>query len=305
MSDAPPGDRPQATPDLDRARGDMDRFGYCLVADALPSDRLTAVRARLLEQAEAERALGIAAANGPHADATNQWLTMLVNKGAALVELITHPVAMAMARHVVGEDFFLTAYEAHIVRRGGTPQALHCDQWWLPMPVKPGAAYPRAGSITHQTIATGAPADGPIWPPVKVNVMYMITDFTEANGGTRLVPGSHLSGRQPTWDPNLSLSTVAAEGKAGTAVMWEGRTWHAAGINRTDVPRIGLTATYVAPMFRQITNFTVGVRDDVLAAASPELKALLGFKTWNIYGAVDDPSAAFIERRPGRVGKLP
>jgi len=298
---------PAPTNDLTRAKADMDAFGYCLVAGALSDADVGAIRARLEEQAAAERAESLAAANGPHADATNQWLTMPVNKGSPLVELITHPAAMAMARHVVGEDFLLTAYEAHIVRQGGIPQALHCDQWWLPMPVAPDATYPRAGSITHRTIATGAPApaDGPIWPPVKVNVMYMITDFTEANGGTRLVPGSHLSGRQPTWDPNLSLPTVAAEGKAGTAVIWEGRTWHAAGINRTDAPRIGLTATYVAPMFRQITNFTVGVRDEVLAAATPELKALLGFKTWNIYGATDDPSAAFIERRPGRIGKLP
>ncbi len=299
--------RVAATNDLARAKADMDQFGYCLVAGALSDADVAAIRARLEEQAAAELADGVRVTNEPHADATNQWLTMLVNKGEVLLDQLFNPAALALVRHVVGEEFLLTAYEAHIVRKGGAPMAFHCDQWWLPMPTAPDANYPRAGSLTRQTIRTGAPtrAKGPIWPPVKLNCMFMITDFTEENGGTRLVPGSHLSGRQPVWDAAQNVGSVAALGRAGTAVMWEGRTWHAAGLNRTDAPRIGLTATYVAPMFRQISNLTVGVRDEVLADASPELKALLGFKTWTIYGATDDPAADFIERRPGRIGKLP
>ena len=36
-----------------------------------------------------------------------------------------------------------------------------------------------------------------IAPAACSNVIWMLDDFTEANGATRVVPGSHLSGRQP------------------------------------------------------------------------------------------------------------
>ncbi len=278
--------RVAATNDLARAKADMDQFGYCLVAGALSDADVAAIRARLEEQAAAELADGVRVTNEPHADATNQWLTMLVNKGEVLLDQLFNPAALALVRHVVGEEFLLTAYEAHIVRKGGAPMAFHCDQWWLPMPTAPDANYPRAGSLTRQTIRTGAPtrAKGPIWPPVKLNCMFMITDFTEENGGTRLVPGSHLSGVQPDQEVPHTVPTVAAVGPAGTVVIWEGRTWHSAGENRSTEERYGLVSYYGAPQARSLANFTLGTKAHVLKDASPELKKLLGFKVWHSYG---------------------
>jgi len=36
----------------------------------------------------------------------------------------------------------------------------------------------------------------PDFPPVVVNTMWALDDFTEANGATRLVPGSHRWGER-------------------------------------------------------------------------------------------------------------
>jgi len=49
---------PRPTRSLDRAKSDLDRFGYCLLAEALGAKRLAAVRTRLYEQALAEKQAG-------------------------------------------------------------------------------------------------------------------------------------------------------------------------------------------------------------------------------------------------------
>jgi ectoine hydroxylase-related dioxygenase (phytanoyl-CoA dioxygenase family) len=284
----------------------LDAYGYCLVGDALSRAEVEAIHRRLAEQAEAERLQGIRPHNAAHVDAVNQWVTMLINKGRVFRDLPTTPATLQLVEHVLGREFLLSVLEAHVVRRGGQAMALHCDQWWLPFPVPPRSDHARVGSITRTTIPTAAPdaARTLIWPPAVVNVMFMITDYTEANGATRIVPGSHLSGAQPSRALPHPVPTVAAEAPAGTAVVFEGRTWHAAGVNTTDEPRFGITATYCGPMFRQLTNFAIGTRDDVLREATPQLRKLLGFRIWSSYGGIDDNAVEFIERAEGRVGEL-
>lgn len=237
MPDSTTFSLPKATTDLARLKANLDEYGYCLAAEALSPGQLVRVRERLDEQATAERALDLGFGNDVHIDATNQWVGMLINKGAPFVELATNPVALALTSHVLGAEHLLSVLEAHVVNRGGSPMALHSDQWWMPFPVAPDAAYPRVGAITRSTVPTDAPAatDARIWPPAVINVMYMVSDYTEANGATRIVPGSHLFGRQPSGTVPHPVATIAAEGAAGTAVVWEGRTWHAAGLNVTDI----------------------------------------------------------------------
>ncbi|MFO0996457.1 MAG: phytanoyl-CoA dioxygenase family protein [Alphaproteobacteria bacterium] len=306
MIDLSAANRPRPTKDSARLKADIDTFGYGILADALTPAQLTAVRSRVEEQFAAERAQGIERRAVQHYDQVNQWVTMLINKGAVFGEIAENPRTLEFVGHVLGKDYLLSVLEAHFVRKGGKLMPLHCDQWWLPFPAKADSHYARVGDITRSTVPMGPEgrAEGPVWPPGVVNVMYMVTDFTDENGGTRVVPGSHLSGWQPDQAIPHPVETVAAEGPAGSAVIFEGRTWHAAGVNRTEQHRIGITATYCGPMFRQLTNFPVGTHAAVIERASPRLRALLGLKVWSTYGGIDDHTVEFIERREGEVGEL-
>jgi ectoine hydroxylase-related dioxygenase (phytanoyl-CoA dioxygenase family) len=284
---APAIELPQATRDVARLTADMDAVGYCLVAPPLPAATIEAIRERVEEQAEAERRLGhrrLTQVQDP--GGANQWVHMLLNKGAVFRALLDAPEVEAVVEHVLGPGYTLSSIDAHGLPPGNTPLPLHTDQWWMPLPRPPGEPHMRAGSLDRGNVAVGPPAraTGPINPPLVVNAMWMITDFTEENGGTRLVPGSHLSGAQP--DPAVPhrVPTVAATGPAGTVVIWEGRMWHAGGVNRGNVRRWGIPVYYGAPQIRSLANLTLGTRPEVLADASPKLRRLLGFEVWNEYG---------------------
>lgn len=301
-----PEELPVPRRDLAALTRDLDLYGYCLVADAISPEQVGAIRARVEEQAAAESEIQLTNANEAHSDATNQWVSLLINKGRMFRDLVTHPTALALVRHVLGPEILLSSNEAHIVRPGGSPMGLHVDQWWLPLERPAAADHARVGAATRASVPTGAPepSAGPIWQPVVCNVIYMVSEFTAANGATHIVPKSHLSGHQPSGVVPHDVESVAAEGPAGTALVFEGRTWHSAGLNVSNGPRIGLPTYYCGPQFRQLCNYTLGTRREVLREATPELLRLLGFKVWSTYGSTDDTGADFVRFDTEPVGEL-
>lgn len=317
---------PRPTRNLDRAKADLDRFGYCLLAEALGAERLAAVRARLYQQALAEKQAGSAYFDGAphqnwgtfrHADGRprteafseagggiNQRLWMLVNKGEAFLRILEHAEARALMRHVLGAHYILSSFIANIANPGGVPMKLHTDQWWMPAPTNRRHKL-RVGSITRDD--SGAEALDPpamIAPAACCNIMWMLDDFTEETGATRVVPGSHMSGRQPDPEKDKDVETVAAVAPAGTAMVFEGRLWHGTGANRGNRSRAGLLTTFCGPQFRPNENFVVGTRPEVLENASADLLELLGFRVWGGYGRIYSPLDDFIDCGAPIVGEM-
>ncbi|MCY4059583.1 MAG: phytanoyl-CoA dioxygenase family protein, partial [Gammaproteobacteria bacterium] len=197
-------------------------------------------------------------------------------------------------RHVLGQEYLLSAFHAHIAHPG-TTKAFHTDQFWMPQPtnerkqtlLKPGSVT-RAGNRGHHVGGGEAMAPTTIAPAVVCNTMWMLDDFTAENGATLVVPGSHLSGRQPDHDLDSNANWVPATGPAGTVLALEGRIWHSTGVNTTNRYRTGLTINFCAPQFRQQENFLLGTLPAVVEEASPELLALMGFKAWQGYGGYEN-----------------
>ncbi len=233
-------DLPQPTRDLDQAKSDLDRAGYCLLADALDAGRLAAVRGRLYEQALAERQAGTAYFDGaPHQNwgtfrdrdgrprthafseadgGVNQRLWMLVNKGEEFLGILEHAGTRALIGHVLGDAYVLSSFIANITNPGGVPMKLHTDQWWMPAPAYRNHKL-RVGSITRDHFEVdGAGPPAMIAPAACCNIMWLLDDFSEENGATRVVPGSHLSGRQPEprWCSRAGCGTAPAPTGAGT-----------------------------------------------------------------------------------------
>ena len=216
----------------------------------------------------------------------------LLAKGDEFQALALHPTARALAGHVLGADHILSSVDAHITHPGNKAMALHLDQWWMPQPTAPGIPHVRQGDLTRASGPYGepTPGDGPISPPMVCNMMWMANDFTAENGATRVVPRSHLSGCQP--DPaRTDYGEIPIEAPAGSVLVWEGRTWHAAGLNVSDHPRYGVVTYFCAPIIRSLGNLTYGMRSETRDAMGPDLLKLAGFTPWNSYGMTDDPYA--------------
>ena len=105
--------------------------------------------------------------------------------------------------------------------------------------------------------------------------MWALTDFTEANGATRVVPGTHLADHSPEYGG--PYDSIPAEMPKGSVLVWHGSLWHGGGANTTDERRVGLAMNYCAGFIRQQENQQLGIPREVAADFSPRLRELCGY----------------------------
>jgi ectoine hydroxylase-related dioxygenase (phytanoyl-CoA dioxygenase family) len=112
-------------------------------------------------------------------------------------------------------------------------------------------------------------------PNLVTATMWAVTDFTEANGATRLVPGSHLweQSRVPRED-----EIVAAEMPAGSVLFWAGGLLHGAGANRSNGVRCGLFVSFSVGWVRQEENHYLEIPVAEALELDAGLRDLIGYK---------------------------
>jgi len=158
----------------------------------------------------------------------------------------------------------------------------------------PHCATYQLGSMTGIEIHPGERAqplhrDDSLYPieisglELQIGVMWALDDFTEENGGTRVVLNSHRFMR--SWHlPNLSEweSTVMP---AGSALFYLGSTWHGGGANNSESPRAGLINIYSLGWLRQESNHYLELPPSTAMQFTPRQRALLGYTA---HGCGDD-----------------
>lgn len=108
----------------------------------------------------------------------------------------------------------------------------------------------------------------------RLQMMLAISDFTEENGATRVIPGSHLwdDERMPTQE-----ETVAAQMPAGSALLWMGSVYHGGGANTSAAPRTGLTMAYDLAFLRLEENHFLSIPVERVRQLPAEMQRLLGW----------------------------
>ena len=126
------------------------------------------------------------------------------------------------------------------------------------------------GSVHADAMGIRNPLPLQMW---LLNAMWMLTDFNEENGATRVVPYSHRVGSYPTALAKDFMMSV--EGKPGDVMMWHGGIWHGFGANRSTSPRMGLNCGYIPHWISgEIDSSWVPIDPDVFAQLTPELADL-------------------------------
>lgn len=241
----PVTDHLPATATVDEVVGAMDAQGYAVVERLLAPDQVAAIRrdlTRILETVP----YGRNDFEGHH----TKRIYNLFAKTRVLDDVALHPLLLGVLDRVLGHYQFSAPVGIEI-GPGQAAQVLHTDDIVYPLP------WPH--------------------PDVVVNSMWAFDDFTEANGATRLIPGSH---RRPELDHSGLDEPVAVEMPLGSVIFYPGTVVHGGGANRTDRTRLGVILEFVVAWIRPQENHVIGVPPEVVATLAPTLQELLGY---NVY----------------------
>jgi ectoine hydroxylase-related dioxygenase (phytanoyl-CoA dioxygenase family) len=230
---------------------DLKSHGACVLTNVLDAAILTEVHDALYHAADSDRRRGWRRdyAYGQD-DHVNQRIWNLPSRDPVFCDLAEHPTALHFVREVLGWPALLSSMSANITSLGGASMVVHADQGYMPTP--------------------WARAQG-------VNVAWCVDDFTEENGATCYIPGSHLLNRnRAPGDPGLDL--VPIEAPAGSIIVMEGRLWHTNGVNRNGVRRAGIFSWYTLPIYLPQENWFLSLNPAVRQFGSETLQTLLGFR---------------------------
>lgn len=114
--------------------------------------------------------------------------------------------------------------------------------------------------------------------PMMINMLVMLDDFTEDNGATFLLSGSHLKDEKPSEDffYNNAHRAIAP---AGSILLFDSLTWHAAGINKTEFPRKALTLAFTRPFMKQQMDYPRFLGYDRMDEFEETVKQVIGYNS--------------------------
>jgi ectoine hydroxylase-related dioxygenase (phytanoyl-CoA dioxygenase family) len=121
-------------------------------------------------------------------------------------------------------------------------------------------------------------------PVIQVASVWALVDMTEANGATRVVPGSHQD--EEPWRAVSDHEIAHAEMRAGSAVIYLGSTLHGGGANSTvDQWRRAFHFSFCLGWLRTEENNYLGTPPEVARSLPRQAQELLGYA---VHDAIED-----------------
>ncbi|HVN64552.1 MAG TPA: phytanoyl-CoA dioxygenase family protein, partial [Candidatus Binataceae bacterium] len=193
-----PLDKDQIQTHVDR----VARDGYTIVEDAIEPELLDWIAREL---PRVERECNISAGDNPFEGYKTTRTGNLLAHGKAFEAIPVHPNILPIVEGVLDDGLLVSSLSSICIGPGEAAQPIHSDDILIPLE-KP-----------HRAIIC--------------NTMWAITDFTDENGATRIVPGTHKLDHSP--DYGKRYDSIPAVMKKGSVLVWHGSLWHGGGANRT------------------------------------------------------------------------
>ena len=224
---------------------EIENDGYTIIEDAMSADLMARIREELDPFCQGKYP-GRNNFEGTH----TERVYALLAKAPSVAEIIEHPATLALIDKLLPKNFLLSAALSILVHPGETPQPFHYDDGITGLPVyKP---RPRFG----------------------VSTIWAFDDFTEYNGATEVIPGSHRwsEDRKPR-----EAEAIKVLMPAGSVIVFDGALVHRGGANTSNADRLAFTPQYCNPGLRQIENMVLSVPPSIAGNYSERIQNMLGY----------------------------
>ena len=177
----------------------------------------------------------------------------LVARSPSSRELIQHPTILDVTGKLLDRAQSYQLHLTQVISIGpdSPGQSIHRDQWAFDFFEFPSDYH------------------------VQCNTIWALSDFTEANGATRLMPGSQ---DLPNEHGHTVDETVPAEMSVGSCLLYTGKVYHGGGANTSDETRTGLNITYDVGWLRQEENQYLSVPREIAETLPDDLLQLMGYR---------------------------
>ncbi|WP_157220440.1 phytanoyl-CoA dioxygenase family protein [Flavisphingomonas formosensis] len=231
---------------VDRHAATLARDGWCVLRRAVEPAVIAAIEADLDDRFRATPLC-----EGAFYGARTKRFGSLLTRAPAIERLAMHPLILKLVEGMLlpwCERIALNLTQAIEIHPGALPQLPHRDQdmWQGPK-----------GSLEY-----------------LVNVMWPLTAFTRANGGTRLWTGSHFDQDVPLLPEGEAVVPTVVP---GDALVFLGSTLHGGGGNVSPAPRRGIVISYCLGWLKPFELQWLVYPPHVAQRFSPELAALVGY----------------------------
>lgn len=244
---------------LAQAGAELEAQGFTLIPDFLSREQLALVSAVLDDK------LGVHLGRNNFEGGKTERIYTLLAVAKVFEDIVEDERVMALCDLCLAPNYLLTASQAICIHPGETPQPWHNDDAFYPIP------RPR--------------------PMVSLSTIVAVDDFTQANGATEIIPGSHLwseaeagggyrqgeSEDDPNFDRRVAGKSIAAEMPSGACLVFAGNLFHRGGANRSDRPRRAFSNQYCQPWARTQENFFLAIPPERVRRMSDRLHSLLGY----------------------------
>jgi ectoine hydroxylase-related dioxygenase (phytanoyl-CoA dioxygenase family) len=247
--------------DVDRHEARIRADGFTIIEDFLSPARLAEVRAGLAPYLDTW-----SGRNNFEGYKTERVYT-LVARGKVFEDIVEDPRVVALLDRFLQPNYLLTASQAICIHPGETPQPIHADDLFYRIP------RPREA--------------------ISLSTIVAVDAFTADNGGTEIIPGSHLWGddqiagiyqdghdNDAPAQESLERQLIPVVMPAGACVVFSGTLLHRGGANRSSAPRLGFSNQYCEPWARPQENFFLGVPAELARTMSPRVQSMLGYSVW-------------------------
>ena len=240
----------------------LDDDGYVIIPSLLPPAQVQAIRDALAPYLQ-RQLMG----RNDFEGYDSERVYALLAKSPVFGELAAHPLVLDVCEKILGPNFMLSACLAINSHPGENAQPLHFDDSFYKVP-RPRQAY-------------------------GVSAFWAIDEFTETNGATEIIPGSHKGGDDRPTGAGYGFNESFVNGKhvpvedhpdlqkvvmpSGSLMLTPGTLWHRGGANKSNASRLAITPQYCVAWGRQMETMLLSVPPHVVAQYPERVQQLLGY----------------------------